>query len=124
MNEASVYIVERNAWSIVGHCDVHFRLTYEREFIPVQNLWRDFLVHCEEIGSVLPTANQFSTGKIAEAQGPDAFFDGAILSGQLASASYCSLAYSALASFSIGMSRDVVRSVLHYGNRPCAFGVR
>ena len=63
MNEASVYIVERNAWSIVGHCDVHFRLTYEREFLPVQNLWRDFLVHCEEIGSVLPTANQFSAGK-------------------------------------------------------------
>ena len=80
MNEASVYTVERNAWSIVAHCDVHFRLTYEREFLPVQNLWRDFLVHCEEIGSVCPNANQFSTGKIAEAQGPDAFFDGAILS--------------------------------------------
>ena len=82
MNEASVYIVERNAWSIVGHCDVHFRLTYEREFLPVQNLWRDFLVHCEEIDSVLPTVNQFSTGTITEAQGPDAFFDGAILSFQ------------------------------------------
>jgi len=55
MNEASVYIVERKAWSIVGHCDVHFRLTFERVFLPVQNLWRDFLVHCEEIGPVLPT---------------------------------------------------------------------
>jgi len=54
MNEASVYIVERNAWSIERQCDVHFRLTYERVFLPVQNLWRDFLVHSEEIGSALP----------------------------------------------------------------------
>jgi len=77
MNEASVYIVERKAWSIVGHGDVHFRLTYERVFLPVQNLWRDFLVHCEEIGPVLPAANQFSTGKMTEAQGPDAFVGGA-----------------------------------------------
>jgi len=45
------------------------RLTYERVFLPVQDLWRDFLVHCEEIGSGLPTANQFSTGKMTEAQG-------------------------------------------------------
>jgi hypothetical protein len=66
MNEACVYIVERNAWSIVGHCDVHFRVTYEREFLPVQDLWRNFLVHCEEIDSILSTANQFSTGKIRE----------------------------------------------------------
>jgi len=80
MNEASVYTVERDAWSTVRKCDVRFRLTYERVFLPVQNLWRDFLVHCEEAGSALPTANQFSTVKIAEAQGPDAFFDGAILS--------------------------------------------
>jgi hypothetical protein len=79
MNEASVYIVERNAWSIERHCYVHFRLTYERVFLPVQNLWRDFLVHCEEIGSGLPTANQFSTGKMTEAQGPDAFFNGATI---------------------------------------------
>jgi hypothetical protein len=54
MNEASVYIVERTAWSIERHRDVHFRLTYERVFLPGQNLWRDFLVHCEEIGSALP----------------------------------------------------------------------
>ena len=53
MNEVSVYIVERNAWSTVRQCDVHFRLTYEREFLPVQNLWRDFLVHSEETGSPL-----------------------------------------------------------------------
>ena len=51
MNEVSVYIVERNAWSTVRQCDVHFRLTYEREFLPIQNLWRDFLVHSEETGS-------------------------------------------------------------------------
>jgi hypothetical protein len=69
MNEASVYIVERNAWSIERQRYVHFRLTYERVFLPVQDLWRDFLVHCEEIGSGLPTANQFSTGKMTEAQG-------------------------------------------------------
>jgi len=54
MNEASVYIVERNAWSIVGHCDVHFRLTYEREFLPVQNLWRDFVVNIEEMRPAFP----------------------------------------------------------------------
>jgi hypothetical protein len=53
MNEVSVYIVERNAWSTVRQCDVHFRLTYEREFLPVQNLWRDFLVGCEETGLAL-----------------------------------------------------------------------
>ncbi len=80
MNEASVYIVERNAWSIKRRRDVHFRLTYERVFLPVQNLWRDFLVHCEELGSAVPTANQFSTGKMTEAQGRDAFFDMAQLS--------------------------------------------
>jgi hypothetical protein len=51
MNEVSVYTVERNAWSTVKQCDAHFRLTYEREFLPLQNLWRDFLVHCEETGS-------------------------------------------------------------------------
>ena len=53
MNEASIYIVERNAWSIERQQDVHFRLTYERVFLPVQNLWRDFLVHCEETDSTL-----------------------------------------------------------------------
>jgi hypothetical protein len=42
MHEASLYIVERNAWSIVGHCDVHFRLTYERVFLPVQDLLAGF----------------------------------------------------------------------------------
>jgi hypothetical protein len=54
MNENSVYIVERNAWSIAGRCEMHFRLTYQRVFLPLQNLWRDFLVHCEETGPALP----------------------------------------------------------------------
>jgi hypothetical protein len=53
MNEVSVYTVERNAWSTVRQCDVRFRLTYEREFLPLQNVWRDFLVGCEETGSAL-----------------------------------------------------------------------
>jgi hypothetical protein len=53
MNEVSVYVVERNAWSTVRLCEVHFRLTYERVFLPVQNLWRDFLVHSEETGLAL-----------------------------------------------------------------------
>jgi len=53
-NEASVYTVERNAWSIARRCEMHFRLTYERVFLPGLNLWRDFLVYCEEIGSPLP----------------------------------------------------------------------
>ena len=55
MDEAGVYTVERNAWSTVRKCEAHFRLTYEREFLPAQNLWRDFLVHCEETGSALAT---------------------------------------------------------------------
>ena len=54
MNEASVYTIERDAWSIERQRDLHFRLTYERVFLPVQNLWRDFLIHCEEIGSAVP----------------------------------------------------------------------
>jgi hypothetical protein len=53
MND-SVYIVERNAWSVLRQCEVQFRLTYERGFIPAQDIWRDFLVNCEEIGAVLP----------------------------------------------------------------------
>ena len=53
MEDASVYTVERNAWSTVRQCDGHFRLTYQREFLPAQNLWRDFLVHSEETGSAL-----------------------------------------------------------------------
>jgi len=52
MNEAR-YTVERDAWSTVKKCDVHFRLTYEREFLPAQNLWRDFLVNSEETGLAL-----------------------------------------------------------------------
>jgi hypothetical protein len=32
---------------------VQFRLTFERVFLPVQNLWRDFLVNSEEAGSAL-----------------------------------------------------------------------
>ncbi|MGA2356819.1 MAG: hypothetical protein ABSG02_20180 [Terriglobales bacterium] len=50
MNESSVYVIEQDAWSTVRRCNGHFRLTYEREFLPLQNLWRDFLVHSEEIG--------------------------------------------------------------------------
>lgn len=73
MDEASVYIVERNAWSIEKHCELHFRLTYERVFLPVQNLWRDFLIHCEEIGSALPTAKQYEA-----TSGRDDFFGCAI----------------------------------------------
>ena len=57
MNEASVYTVERDAWSTVRKCDVRFRLTYERVFLPVQNLWRDFLVNSEEAGSALAELN-------------------------------------------------------------------
>ena len=54
MSEVSVYTVERNAWSIARRCEMRFRLTYERGFLPVQNLWRDFLVCCDEIGPALP----------------------------------------------------------------------
>jgi hypothetical protein len=47
------YTIERDAWSTVSQRDMHFRLTYEREFLPAQNLWRDFLVHSEEKGLAL-----------------------------------------------------------------------
>jgi hypothetical protein len=55
MNETSVYTIERDAWSTVRQRDAHFRLTYEREFLPVLNLWPDFLVHSEETGLALAT---------------------------------------------------------------------
>ena len=53
MDAPSVYVIERDAWSTIKQCDGHFRLTYEREFLPAQNLWRDFLVHSEETGAAL-----------------------------------------------------------------------
>jgi hypothetical protein len=53
MNETSVYTIERDAWSTVSQCEVHFHLTYEREFLPLQNLWRDFLLHSEQTGLTL-----------------------------------------------------------------------
>jgi hypothetical protein len=56
MSESSAYIVfERDAWSIVRRCEMHFRLTYDREFLPVQALWRDFLVNSEEMGPAFST---------------------------------------------------------------------
>jgi hypothetical protein len=55
MDEVSVYTVETNAWSIARRREMRFRLTYEHGFLPSQNLWRDFLLNCEEIGSALPS---------------------------------------------------------------------
>jgi len=55
MSEPGAYIeFERNAWSIVRQCEMRFRLTYHREFLPVQALWRDFVVNIEEMGPALP----------------------------------------------------------------------
>jgi hypothetical protein len=60
MSAAIVYIeCERNAWSILRHCEMRFRLTYQREFLPVQALWRDFLVNSEEMGPAFQP--QFAT---------------------------------------------------------------
>lgn len=61
MNEPSVYVIERDAWSTVKGCGAHFRLTYEREFLPVQNLWRDFLVCSEETSLALAPQELCST---------------------------------------------------------------
>jgi hypothetical protein len=47
--DISVYTVEQNAWSIAGRCETRFRLTYKRGFLPFRNLWRDFLVGCDEM---------------------------------------------------------------------------
>jgi len=33
---------------------MRFRLTYQREFLPVQAVWRDFLVNSEEMGPAFP----------------------------------------------------------------------
>lgn len=52
MNETSLYTIERYAWSVAMQCEMHFRLTYERKFLPVRNLWRDFLVHSEQLNTV------------------------------------------------------------------------
>jgi hypothetical protein len=55
MSETSVYIeFERSAWSILKHCEMRFRLTYQREFLPMQAVWRDFLVNREEMGPAFP----------------------------------------------------------------------
>lgn len=60
MGETSVYIeCERNAWSILEHCEMRFRLTYQRQFLPVQAVWRDFLVNSEEMGPAMHP--QFAT---------------------------------------------------------------
>jgi hypothetical protein len=55
MSETNAHIeFERNAWSIARQCEMHYRLTYDREFLPVQALWRDFLVNSEEMGPAFP----------------------------------------------------------------------
>jgi len=55
MGETRVYIqLERNACSILQHYEMRFRLTYQREFLPVQPLWRNFLVNSEEMGPAFP----------------------------------------------------------------------
>lgn len=40
----------------------HFLLTYEREFLPVQNVWRDSLVHSEEKDSA-PGVSESRAGR-------------------------------------------------------------
>ena len=60
MGETTAYIeCERNAWSTLQNCEMRFRLTYQREFLPSQALWRDFLVKSEEMGPAIPP--QFAT---------------------------------------------------------------
>jgi hypothetical protein len=34
---------------------MRFHLTYQREFLPVQAVWRDFLVNSEEMGPAFPS---------------------------------------------------------------------
>jgi hypothetical protein len=41
------YTVTRFLWSIAGKCEVWFRLTYERTYLPERDLHRDRLVHSE-----------------------------------------------------------------------------
>jgi hypothetical protein len=46
MNQ-TYYTVTRFLWSIALKCDVWFRLTYERTYLPERGLYRDRLVHSE-----------------------------------------------------------------------------
>jgi hypothetical protein len=55
MSDASFYTVEQNAFSLVNNQPMQFRLTYERVFVPAHSVWRDFLVHSEEIGPAVRT---------------------------------------------------------------------
>ena len=41
------YTVTRFLWSVALKCEVWFRLTYERTYIPERALYRDKLVHSE-----------------------------------------------------------------------------
>jgi len=41
------YTVTRFLWSVALKCEVWFRLTYERTYIPERGLYRDQLVHSE-----------------------------------------------------------------------------
>src|ERR1035438_6466986 len=61
MSEVSVYTVERNAWSIARRCEMRFRLTYERGFLPVQN--------CVALFSVLLRQNRSSSSRLESCSG-------------------------------------------------------
>jgi hypothetical protein len=41
------YTVTRFLWSVALKCEVWFRLTYERTYLPERGLYRDKLVHSE-----------------------------------------------------------------------------
>lgn len=50
MSDVSFYKAKQNAFSLMNNRPMHFRLTYERVFLRVNSIWRDFLIHSEEIG--------------------------------------------------------------------------
>lgn len=48
--DPTYYTVTRFLWSVSRKCDVWFRLTYERTYLPERGLYRDMLVHSEITG--------------------------------------------------------------------------
>jgi hypothetical protein len=48
------YVVEVVRWCIALQCGVWMRLTYQRDYVPERQVWRDFLVSADLISPAIP----------------------------------------------------------------------
>ncbi len=48
------YVIEVVRWSIALQHEAWLRLTYQREYVPERESWRDFLVSSEVISPAIP----------------------------------------------------------------------